>query len=215
MIFKKNILLLLISIFILLSNAVDINIDEYSVLNDNEPESKFKIVIWDNTDDLNFKNINKLSYDELKKKYKSIIIINEKNVISYYWDEQVVKIITNRKSYLTMYNITEISKSNEFFSIILNNKILYNGVVWKGGTTTNLTIILSDYFTKFEEDTNIIIIKPFSVMKGTKFMKYSKKDRKKLLFKELYNFFKSKNKIVHGEFPFDDMKLYSDDYNDW
>jgi hypothetical protein len=67
---KRLFLLFIILITTFLLNADDIDINKYSVLIDNEPESKFKIVIWDNIDDLDFKYLNKLNYNELKRNTK-------------------------------------------------------------------------------------------------------------------------------------------------
>ena len=205
--YKKYFFLLIILIGTLLSNADEINIDKNSIIGgDNDPGSQFKIIIWDNTEDLNLKYINKLSYEEIKNKYKSVITINEKNIINYYWDEQVIKIITDRKSYKKMLNIENTSSSNEFFSVILNNKILYNGLIWKGPIkTSNIIMFLPPYPAIYGKNISILNIRP-SCAKGKMFKDFNYFQKKKLLIPELYDYFKSRNKIVRGNFPFDEQQ---------
>jgi len=101
-------------------------------------ENKFELIIWKNDGSL---NINKLKYsnlNNLKREYNIFISFKDEGIVSYYWDEQIIKVKISEEELTILKEVMEsivFSKIEEFFSIAIDDKILYSGSIWDGGVS--------------------------------------------------------------------------------
>lgn len=203
-------LILAILVSIASCNKKD-NISEYSVYNNNEILSRFKIVIWDNKEIPDFEKINILKLNDLEKKYKILITFSDKNIISYYWDAQVFKVKTDSISYKKMFVMDLLSTNYEFFSIIIDNKIIYNGIVLKESPRVKIIsnvpmLVLPPYSYEYGKNISTLILKPLSYTGKMYFKDFNDEEKRIILIPELYDYFDKQNKIVKGEFPFEEAR---------
>lgn len=165
-----------------------------------DDNSKFKLIIWDNVEDIT--DIQTLSYRELTSRYIPFSILSDKYIAKYYWDEQLIEYEYDR---LQESPVENFSLSNGFFSIVLDNKIILHGL----SRMIDLSPIKSEYDDRnfpvillrrcSHQGNWILALKPRYYPKGSLFRDYDEEDQKGLLNQEVLKYFEAQGKIVRGK----------------
>ena len=187
--------------------------DNYSVIGESKIETNFQLIIWETNDKITedyLQGLTELSLIELKKRYKILFTITDQNIVKYYWDEQVMTMISNKNSYKMLFNQSWRIRTEDFFTMVINNKILNYGVVWKGYTRFDCPVIflplVQEDSDSYGENIGLLQFAPFyPLSEETKMWHISdfkEEDKKRIMLPELYEYFNAQGKIVRGEFPF-------------
>ncbi len=93
--------------------------------------SEAKIVFWKYDKDITFEQLNSYTYAEAKRNMEAAVEIPLDGINLYLWDEQILRMDT--KEYANygkkLSEIIEDSDPGEmFFSVVINNAILFNGL---------------------------------------------------------------------------------------
>jgi len=159
----------------------------------NEKYDLFKIIFWEKKSNSDIVDMQSLSYKELAKNYTSSFILTDKDILKYYWEEQFLLVNSD------FFN-EFIPTNSGCFSVIFDNKVIYTGI--------NRTFITSK-IQLYDESSypviqliqeNIFCLKPKYYEINYTFKNFSDDEKKHIINKDIYNYFKKKNKIVHGAF---------------
>ena len=209
-------------ILIIIFYVIFITPSIYSFANNtSDMPANFKIIFWDtnlikNPDIL--EEIKGISYQQfiVNKKIELRRILPDDNIIKYHWDDQLIEIdLINWEKYLTE---KKFNKYGFFFTIVLNEKIIYHGfnglnhpLLWP----EQIRKILLKYNESDYPSINAIGINNESTISlwalnprsgvYLHFREYDKKEQEKILNKEVFEYFEKKGKIVRGNL---DLKLF-------
>ena len=165
----------------------------------------FRILFWDYESGKLDKEITDLTYLQLMKKLKPLDILTEDMINKYYWDEQVLEI--NLEKYRNDTGHWIIGESSGFFTIVLNNDVLYHGISRIIEPEFKQKYDDSDYPALIHNMTNkeniiLIALKPKYEPAPALFNYYDEKEQNKILIKKVLEYFKKQGKIVRGKIDF-------------
>jgi len=162
----------------------------------------FTIVFWGMDVD-SIEDLEKSQFDELLLKHTPDKKVEDKDILRYYWDEQLIEIdyksIDGRPGF-------PVEISGKFFSLVLNNKIVFHGL-----NRTGLDILVarmreyddSDYpamisFRCTNDKNAILALKPKYLQISSIFRMYSEQDQRRILHPEVLEHFEKQGKIIRG-----------------
>ncbi len=168
-------------------NSIDLNKDK----------DFFKIIFWDKKIDSDIIDLYKLTFEEIKQQYKPSFILTSKHVIKYYWDEQFLVInLENleKDGFIPSYTST--------FTVVFKNKIIFHGLDRTFISSRKLLYNDSSYPTIqfLPSNNNILCIKPQFLPISKTFKFFTEEEKRRIINKNIYNYFKKIGKIVHGDF---------------
>jgi hypothetical protein len=202
---KKFILVMIITIFAFIISTAGHGLGN----NASSKNNYFEIIFW-NYKYNDFEELEKLTYTQLISQYKPAQVLSDKYILKYYWDEQLLEIDNAR--YLKDTGHQSIG-AGKLFSIILNNKIVYHGIVRTAQFVMKMKYDDSDYpaiITKLSSDQNKIILalKPKYFPYYDVFRNYTEKEQRKILHQEVLEYFEKCGKIVRGQINLDTLFKY-------
>ncbi|MDR0322648.1 MAG: hypothetical protein LBI28_14230 [Treponema sp.] len=201
---KRIIILLIFSVFVFGCNK---NLKDIEI-------SRNEIIFWRYNESLTFEMLNN-NFEEIQMVFEPYIII-PLNIFDYYlWDEQIfsMKYDIFENNYKNKFHelFNESDKGSIFFSIIVNNKVVFNGLnrIIPAGAERRaydgLGIpIFDSQITEGKENVHFAISYVPSFLRSIHDHKYYELDS--LFVNELYEYFISIDKIIRGRFKID--KLY-------
>ena len=163
------------------------------------------IIFWKYHESVSFNDLNELNFDSLPDCFEIYARIPLIYFTDYFWDEQILRMprsVFDENSYINDFEkiFFESNKSSIFFSIIINNKIVLNGVnrIMPTGAGEDIygehiypKILLSMHddsaFIRF-----VMVESFFSIWES------NIDNISKLFNEELYNYFFMQNKIITG-----------------
>jgi hypothetical protein len=162
----------------------------------------FTIVFW-GTDVDSTEDLEKSQFDELLLKHTPDKKVEDKDILRYYWDEQLIEIdyksIDGRPGY-------PVSISGKFFSLVLNNKIVFHGLNKTGlllrvarkqeYDDSNYPAMIS--FRCTNDKNAILALKPKFLPRSSIFRMYSEQDQRRILHPEVLKHFEKQGKIIRG-----------------
>jgi hypothetical protein len=189
--------------------------------NDNESNESegYRIIFWGTNLKRNpniLEDIKGLTYTQFiaNKKIKIASVLPDNFIIKYYWDEQLLEI--DHSSWRKYCDEKGMGWYDFFFTIVLNNKIIYHGIdrtfypsrwpeqiretMWKYDES-NYPAIKAVNIKNEDANTKILVLKPRfypNPFDGT-LRDYDEKEQKKILNEEILKYFEKSGKIIRGK----------------
>lgn len=168
--------------------------------------NNFKLIFWEGKIN-KIEDLKRVSYTKLIKKYNIVQVINDGYIIKYYWDEQLIEI-----DYKKFVNDTGKHSlgPGEFFSIVVNNEVIYSGIV-----KTREPVMPGRYSVRNYPDIVyyptiktipcnnpehiILTIIPNYLHRGAILRDYPEREQQNLFVPEVLKYFEEQDKIVRGK----------------
>ena len=161
------------------------------------------IIFWKYNENITFENLGNININELPYFYENYLLIPLNDFTNYYWDEQILSMpigVFNEKKYRDNLRtlFLESNKDSIFFSIVIDNNIIMNGV--------NRTMPITAEKRHYDDDNYIKII--MKIKEDEVFFRFSNNystnsiwrngiEDISIFFKEeLYKYFFLQNKLV-------------------
>lgn len=168
-----------------------------NIVNANNEEDVFKIVFWSSSkysvEHDNIMELNSVTYDIVSNKNTLDFIITINDIEKYFWKEQYILV-----NWYNVFNDPNFIASEGFFSIVLNNEVIYSGLNRifenayifpedKVGLPVIQIIEVDEVYSILYIRSNYLDSKPIN--------SYLKEDKDKLFNKSIYSYFDSIGKI--------------------
>ena len=199
----KSLLFVILSLFIFMATGCVKG--EKQLVRNNSAES-FEILFWA-YNDTSIEDLQKLTYNQIVKKYTPLVIVNDEFVEKYYWEEQLIEIQYDRlRNERGIYHLP----SGGFFTIAINNQIVCHGINRYMFTNKKDEYTDADYpaivILECKNQKNALIAiqpKSFSALKT--FRDFEGEEKKDLLNQEVLEFFSKQGKIVRGNIDLESL----------
>jgi hypothetical protein len=166
-----------------------------------------EIVFWKYSKDLNFDDLQTMGLNELPADYEVHIRIPLDDFAEYFWDEQILRMARNvfdKKTYLERLrtHFFESDGNNLFFSIVIDDKIIMNGIdrtmavsaekkSWDDGAYPKLSMSIQDDSVYFRF---VIVTSSFHSIWAN-----DQGNISGLFNEDMYKYFLGQNKITRGK----------------
>ena len=218
---KKNVyvVLLLPFVFLMLFIFLSSNRNNFS-----------GIILWDYNVNLEYDDLKCGKIDEINTGFKPSVVLPFDMFDCYYWDEQILVMNVNRYWDSVFKKISELNRKNDesiFFSIVLNDEIVMNGInrlmpssnsYRKYNTDYNIPKLSLDVVDNYHKEnasqvaffrlSYLAVPGPASIYEHTQFsypVVITEESLEKLFVKELFEYFSKQNKIILGRIDLDKM----------
>ncbi|MFC1841305.1 hypothetical protein ACFL1N_17180 [Thermodesulfobacteriota bacterium] len=163
---------------------------------------QYRIFFWgDSIKDMG--ELEKLTYVQCVKKIRPDKILSDDNIIRYYWDEQLIEYAYKKIK-------DKFDDRGSFFTIVLGDKIIYHGLnkvqsnilaKWHKYSGTDYPVIIE--IPSSNPNNLILALKPKDDYNFGTLRDFEKKEHKKILNKDVLEYFKQQGKIVRGKIDFE------------
>ena len=174
--------------------------------------NNFKLIFWEGNVN-KIEELKRVSYIKLINKYNIRQVITDDYFIKYYWDEQLIEI--DYKKFVN-YTGKHSLGAGDFFSIVVNNEVMYSGIVRimepvmpRKYSESNYPDIINYPVIKIIPCANpehvILAIKPNYQHSGSILRDYPEREQQKLFVPEVLKYFEEQDKIVRGKIDIDKL----------
>ena len=197
----KSLFLVILSLSIFL--AMGCVMKENSLAHKNNVNS-FEILFWSN-ENMSIEDLQALTFNQIIAKYSPQYIVSDQFIEKYYWDEQLIEFQCNSEQ---GYRCRNHFPGWGFFTIVLNNKIIYHGLertLLPGPALKSKhsdserdypAIVLLDCK---DQENAVLAIQPKLNRLMKTFRNYDGKEKNNLLNQEVLKYFLKQGKIVRGK----------------
>lgn len=177
------------------------------VMNTSGNDFNFKIIFWGSSvSDMNV--LQGSIYSQIISKFNPKRILDDKYILKYYWDEQLIEFDNKRIMNDTGKHFIKLEGG--LFSVVLNNKFVYHGIneliimpQKNKFTDSNYPSIISK--ASINPEILILALKPNNRPLLDIFRDFDKKEQNTILYEEVLKYFEKQGKIIRGKINLDEI----------